>query len=191
MSTTPEPMSEERLAQIEAAGVLNGYGHDLLAEVRRLRKCKQEDWCPGVPVACQKHVDQERQKLLDAHGVIDELLNTREELRTQAEELLAQVKELRVMLGVFLSFPSIQELAGPKLTQDAARAYARTPAAALELQRARRAAVEAAKAFTDPTTDAWQTAPRLRAALDALEKLEASAVEAPKNTTSENGGSRS
>jgi hypothetical protein len=175
MSTTPEPMTEERLAEIRAhydaalparEGVLSHMAAlescsdvpALLAEVRRLQEENTRLW-------------DERESYLKQVGTQNDLLLERAH---QAEELLAQVKELRVMLGVFLSFPSIQELAGPKLTQDAAKAYARTPAAALELQLARRAVVEAAKACSRNRWTLAETRIVLVDAIDALEKREAS-----------------
>jgi ElaB/YqjD/DUF883 family membrane-anchored ribosome-binding protein len=283
----PEPMSEERLAEIEArakapvtplrVGSFENYKElvehaptdlqDLLAEVRRLRKCKQEDWCPGVPVACQKHIDQERQKLLDAHGVIDDLLDTREELRTQldaaqdlllerarqAEELLAQIERQKkerleavesvirqrdaevekarnaearaddflqrlgqavragqahmahvAELRAILERIRVARTEGGCSTGEAMskseawcrNALALTPAAALELQCARRVVVEAAKAWRKVVGD--DIRPHLHPAaaahfdaLVALEKLENNGPARRAAEETENGGSRS
>lgn len=82
MTAEHRPISEQALVEVETlanrirskevepdAGVLSLVICDnierLVAEIRQLRKCKQQDWCPGVPVACQKHVDQVDQKAVN------------------------------------------------------------------------------------------------------------------------------
>jgi cell division septum initiation protein DivIVA len=293
----PEPMSEERLKEIEqrlflctkpqwiyiehaqreaTADVRNDSGAEvamgiytpnaafiaharqdvpaLLAEVRRLRE-KYEGKAPrcngghenNLPLAlwdCPTCTEALRRQLLDAHGVIDELLKTRDdaanlllERARQAEELLAWNAEARAHLlvaqGGLGSAGNYADDRGDRYIAEARNSEAgkiglylneTTPAAALELQRARRAVVEASvkvRRLANQFSECWKQvdwadalpedqplSPALieyervqklhdaawkewEAAVDALEKLEASAVEAPKNTAPENGGSGS
>ncbi|MGH9462020.1 MAG: hypothetical protein ACRD1X_12425 [Vicinamibacteria bacterium] len=71
---------------------------DPKAETKKIEpRCRQEGWCPGLPVACQKHVDQMRyevdrvKRLMGDHAI--EWASEREEMGrklTQASKLLEE-----------------------------------------------------------------------------------------------------
>jgi len=107
-----EPISEEALVEIESVArraqrtPTNGDGTfariavdnvpRLVEEIRRLRKCQQEDWCPGVPVACQKHVDQLGMDVFSANVELD---NLRKQLADEKAKALLYDKTLHRTLG--------------------------------------------------------------------------------------------
>jgi hypothetical protein len=241
VSTTPEPVSEARLAEIEArlrfttpapwecipyaniqstADVKGARGQEvalrifdenaqfiaharqdvpaLLAEVRRLRGMDGEVWREGERCLCRFAPDTNKTlAVCEFHQrLVQELLDVQKERDT------ANARELRYW-EVLIHCKDIMDLAAMGKPFDCAlevgRAKAHAALVALphreyDLHKARMAVVEAALTWSKVRgwTDADDRAiGALLRAIEALEKLEASAVEAPKNTTPENGGSRS
>jgi ribosomal protein L37AE/L43A len=208
MSTTPEPLSEERLAAIEArakapvnpqrVGSFENYKElvehapqdlrDILAEVRRLRE-KYE--APGL--RCNAgHVNRLPLALWDCPTCGEELqkkLKAAQDLllerARQAEELLAWNAEARAHLlvaqGGLATAGCCADEAGSRYVAEARHSEAgkigmfleeATPAAALELQRARRAVVEASLRVAETFPRPFSSAPCWQAFHDAVEVLE-------------------
>jgi len=91
------PMTEAELENIEAYAKTFAapYLKDVLAEVRRLRKCQIQDWCPGVPVSCQKHVDQLGMDVFQANVERDNLRKMLEDSNQREQALIQSGNELR------------------------------------------------------------------------------------------------
>lgn len=202
MSTTPEPLTEETLAYFEWRARHMPPGDTdkaileaSLAEVRRLRKCQQEDWCPGVPVACQKHVDQPTTLLHDAKNLLLERARQAEELFKAREEAIAQ-RDVEVTRARAAEDRLAEAAAIANELQLAAEEFYRCvlaendrgidawskrlreildlkPREAVYLQRARRAVVEAAREWVERLGVVVTQDARLAASVDALKRLEA------------------
>ena len=68
--------------------------------------CKIESWCPGVPVACQKHVDQAAMQIQDLRDLAQRAFAARDEARAMLaaanEREQALIKKLDEVLKVIL-----------------------------------------------------------------------------------------
>lgn len=190
MSTTPEPMTEERLAEIEGRIGRDRDREDvptLLAEVRRLRAEEHPHGCVEAGEMLKARLDRASDLLLERARQADQLIAQRDEALAQLAEYRTRIEHVRNNYQHSEDCPlhgyvEEEDDAGTQFPESdcdcstgaVAGLLNLTPARALDLQRARRAVVEAARSWRDVSNaeDQGSAAYHLADFVDALKKLE-------------------
>jgi predicted RNase H-like nuclease (RuvC/YqgF family) len=219
MSATPEPLSEGDLQVIEFRAGTDSDHKRLIAEIRRMREEGLQGHTIGPGGRrwqCEIDIEKLEKELKAAQDLLLERARQAEELTAEVEYLKAQVEREHECAGELREGLSKQFADSAKELDEKDAEIKRLKidiagrseivlieqhekeVALLQLRALKMALqnmvgmfgemdtrLKLGNGFTEMHQDA------VRSAKDALDKLEASAVEAPKNTTQENGGDRS